>query len=85
MYAHQGLFGKGTSKKTDDSQALPIHSLAHSCAEHQKGGDTFWGNTNRAKLCVEHVCRYLDEKHNADGWRKALELLTEWMIREQIK
>lgn len=82
--AHQGFGNKGMSKKAHDSYAMNLTAMAHN-HEHCLGEETFWGGFNRERRCVEHVCRYLDEKHNLDGWRKALELLTEWMIREQIK
>ena len=52
----------------------------------EHGGDkTFWDGTDRSRLCVEHVCRYLDERHNIDGWRLALDLLTEYVDKEGIK
>ena len=81
--AHQrmGCSG-GTAIKPPDTYALPLDSLEH--ADEHCGDKTFWGNTDRAKLCVEHVCRYLDQNHNIDGWRKALELITDYMEENKL-
>jgi hypothetical protein len=82
--AHQRLPNScGTGIKPPDTFVLPLTEGQH-LMEH--GGDkTFWDGIDRARLCVEHVCRYLDERHNIDGWRLALDLLTEHFDKEGIK
>jgi len=76
--AHQrNILPCGVGTKPSDTTALPLSYSEHA-AEH-RGNKTFWGETDRAKLCVEHVCRYLDDVHNVDGWRRVLEFLTELM------
>jgi hypothetical protein len=82
--AHQRkLLPCGTGTKPPDTTALPLQYAEHA-AEHHYGDKTFWGNTDRGRLCVKHVCRYLDEVHNVDGWRKALELLTDYMEENKL-
>ena len=83
VYAHQRLPNScGKSLKPPDTFALPLYHAEHT-AEHS-GDKTFWGATDRAKLCVEHACQYLDEIHNIDGWRLALDLLTEHMENNKL-
>ena len=85
--AHQNLgYGKAGGK-VSDSQCLPLYAGEHTGGSRQEhGGDkSFWGSTNRAMLCLGWLCRYLDQEHNVDAYRLALELLTEWMIDNNIK
>lgn len=79
VYAHQRNMGNcGTSIKPPDTYALPLWEGQHRL-EHSMGDKSFWGQVDRAKRCVQYVCKYLDEVHNIDGWRLALELLTKHM------
>jgi hypothetical protein len=83
VYAHQrSLGGCGTSLKPPDTYALCLTVAEHE-VEHS-GDKTFWGQTDRARLCVENVTRYLDEQHNIDGWRLVLELLADYMDKEGL-
>lgn len=85
--AHQRVLGHaGVSLKPPDTYALCLYAAEHAGypgSEHY-GDKTFWGNTNRARKCVEHVCDYLDRIHNIDSWRLALELLTEYMEENEL-
>lgn len=85
VYAHQRISGGngGTSCKPHDSFALPLTTSEHA-AEH-RGDKSFWGNTDQHRLIVEHIVKYLDEKHNINGWMVAAVLLTEMMDMEGIK
>lgn len=81
--AHQrGIMPCGVGIKPSDTATLPLYFSEHEF-EHR---DSFalWGNTNRSRLCVEHICRYLDQNHNIDGWRKVLELITDYMEENKL-
>ena len=81
--AHQRIAGGngGTGIKPHDTFAIPLKATQHA---NEHSGD-FWGDVDRHKLIVQHICKYLDEKHNINGWKECAVFLTEMMDREGIK
>jgi hypothetical protein len=59
--AHQNLYGRGVGAKSSDLTALPLCAHCHTIGEHTQGVKTFWGNTNRERLVIEYLSRFIME------------------------
>lgn len=85
VYAHLRIAGGngGTGIKPHDTFAACLYDGQHK-REHS-GPKTFWGGVDLHKLIANHIIKYLDEKHNINGWQLVATLLTEYMDREGMK